>query len=55
MHNPADYGYQRIDLKYAPFFKLKITLNEFLSPAYPLGYVQWDLLERVCFNLIITL
>lgn len=55
MHNPADYGYRRIDLKYAPLFKLKLTLNELFSTAYPLGFVQWELLERVCFSYITSI
>lgn len=46
MRNPKDYGYRRIDLKYAPFFKIKVTLNEIVSLAYPLGNLQWELLEK---------
>ncbi|EFN68349.1 NADH dehydrogenase [ubiquinone] 1 alpha subcomplex subunit 9, mitochondrial [Camponotus floridanus] len=54
MHNPADYGYRRIDLKYAPLFKLKLTLNELFSTAYPLGFVQWELLEREAISDIVS-
>ncbi|KAL6428298.1 hypothetical protein ACFW04_008536 [Cataglyphis niger] len=46
IRDPVDFGYMRIDLKYAPFFKLKTTLNELISPAYPLGFLQWERLER---------
>jgi len=52
IHDPVEYGYKRIDLKYAPLFKLKVSLNEFISLAYPLGNLQWERLERVCFNFI---
>ncbi|XP_012224752.1 NADH dehydrogenase [ubiquinone] 1 alpha subcomplex subunit 9, mitochondrial [Linepithema humile] len=46
IRNPIGYGYMRLDLKYAPLFKLKVSLNEFLSTAYPLGNLQWEHLER---------
>lgn len=52
IRDPVDYGYMRLDLKYAPLFKLKVSLNEFLSFAYPLDYLQWEHLERVCFIFI---
>lgn len=51
MHNPADYNYSRIDLKYAPFFQLQVTINELIALAHPIGYIQWERLERVCFLL----
>lgn len=47
IRNLDEYGYMRIDLKYAPLFKIKVSLNEFISPAYPLGSLQWERLERV--------
>ncbi|CAB0035797.1 unnamed protein product [Trichogramma brassicae] len=42
----VDYGYQRIDLDWAPLFKLKVTLTEMLSPAYPIGLLHWEGLEK---------
>jgi len=48
MHNDTkEYNYRRINLKYAPLFKLQVSLSEILSPSNPMGYLQWDLLERV--------
>ncbi|KAJ8675842.1 hypothetical protein QAD02_011628 [Eretmocerus hayati] len=41
-----DYGYRRLDLKWTPLFQLKVTATEFLSPAYPLGYLHWEGLEK---------
>lgn len=40
-------GYRRLDIDYCPLFKLKVTLTEKLSPAYPVGYLHWQALERV--------
>ncbi|NP_001165787.1 NADH dehydrogenase (ubiquinone) 1 alpha subcomplex, 9, 39kDa [Nasonia vitripennis] len=40
------YGYRRLDLDRMPLFKLKVTLTEFLSPAYPIGYLHWEGLEK---------
>ncbi|XP_033216242.1 NADH dehydrogenase [ubiquinone] 1 alpha subcomplex subunit 9, mitochondrial isoform X2 [Belonocnema kinseyi] len=39
-------GYRRLDIDYCPLFKLKVTLTEKLSPAYPVGYLHWQALER---------
>lgn len=50
IRDPIQYGYKRMDLKYAPLFKIKVSLNELISTAYPIGYLQWDRLERVCFS-----
>ncbi|XP_032668401.1 NADH dehydrogenase [ubiquinone] 1 alpha subcomplex subunit 9, mitochondrial [Odontomachus brunneus] len=46
VRDPIGYGYKRMDLKYTPLFKLKVSLNELVSLAYPLGYMQWEHLER---------
>ncbi|XP_011647133.1 NADH dehydrogenase [ubiquinone] 1 alpha subcomplex subunit 9, mitochondrial [Pogonomyrmex barbatus] len=46
IYNAEIRGYGRMDLKYAPLFKLQLTLNELLTPANPVGYVQWEYLER---------
>lgn len=39
--------YRRMDIDYCPLFKLKVEITERLSPAYPLGYLSWQYLERV--------
>lgn len=52
IRNPEEYGYRRIDLKYTPLFKLKVTLNEMIALAQPLGFLQWEHLERVCMGRI---
>ncbi|XP_018393028.1 PREDICTED: NADH dehydrogenase [ubiquinone] 1 alpha subcomplex subunit 9, mitochondrial-like [Cyphomyrmex costatus] len=46
IRDPVEDGYRRINLKYAPLFQLKVILNEYISPAYPLGHLQWEYLER---------
>lgn len=50
IRDPVEEGYKRIDLKYAPFFKMQVTLNELISPAHPLSFLQWEMLERVRSN-----
>ncbi|EFN75665.1 NADH dehydrogenase [ubiquinone] 1 alpha subcomplex subunit 9, mitochondrial [Harpegnathos saltator] len=44
--NPIEYGYKRTHLKYSPLFQLKVYVNEFITFAYPFGYLQWEYLER---------
>ncbi|XP_011164362.1 NADH dehydrogenase [ubiquinone] 1 alpha subcomplex subunit 9, mitochondrial [Solenopsis invicta] len=46
IRDPVEDGYRRFDLKYAPLFKLKVSLNELISTAHPLGYLSWEHLER---------
>ncbi|XP_043462053.1 NADH dehydrogenase [ubiquinone] 1 alpha subcomplex subunit 9, mitochondrial [Leptopilina heterotoma] len=38
--------FRRLDIDYCPLFKLKVAITERLSPAYPLGYLSWQYLER---------
>ncbi|EZA54234.1 NADH dehydrogenase [ubiquinone] 1 alpha subcomplex subunit 9, mitochondrial [Ooceraea biroi] len=55
MHNnPEEYNYRRLDLKYTPFFKLKVALIEAISPAYPIGYLHWELLEREAISDVVS-
>ena len=40
-------GLGRVDIKYTPLFKLKVSLFEMISPAWPLGWLYWEGLEKV--------
>ncbi|KAL0123306.1 hypothetical protein PUN28_005683 [Cardiocondyla obscurior] len=46
IRDAEQFGLKRINLKYAPLFKIKVTLNETFSLAYPIGGLQWEYLER---------
>ncbi|CAG9768084.1 unnamed protein product [Ceutorhynchus assimilis] len=40
------WGYQKYNMKWDPFFQLKVTLTERLSPTWPLGDLSWERVER---------
>ncbi|KAG5343365.1 NDUA9 dehydrogenase, partial [Acromyrmex heyeri] len=54
IRDPVQDGYKRMHLKYAPLFQLKVTLNEYLSPAYPLGNLQWERFEREAISDVVS-
>lgn len=41
------FNYLRYDIKYNPFFKVKVFFTSFL-PGFPPGYVTWERIEREC-------
>lgn len=46
MRRDTDWGYKRYDLRYDPFFQLKITLTEKLRVGFPIGNLHWERVER---------
>jgi hypothetical protein len=46
-HDYHDLMYRILDLDRWPLFKLKVTLCELCTLAYPLGYLHWEGLEMV--------
>ncbi|KYQ59482.1 NADH dehydrogenase [ubiquinone] 1 alpha subcomplex subunit 9, mitochondrial [Trachymyrmex zeteki] len=54
IRDPVQEGYKRVHLKYSPSFYLKVTLNEYISPAYPLGYLQWERIEREAISDVVS-
>ncbi|XP_066255635.1 NADH dehydrogenase [ubiquinone] 1 alpha subcomplex subunit 9, mitochondrial [Euwallacea similis] len=42
----GDWGYSRYDMRWDPFFQLKVTLTEKLSYSWPLGHLHWEKLEN---------
>lgn len=50
MRKDEKWGYVRYDMKYDPiFFPLKVMLVNLISPAYPLGGLHWESIEKVIF------
>lgn len=48
MRKDAEWGYQRYDMKYDKiFFPLKVMALNMISPAYPLGGLHWEAIEKV--------
>ncbi|XP_034941122.1 NADH dehydrogenase [ubiquinone] 1 alpha subcomplex subunit 9, mitochondrial [Chelonus insularis] len=45
-HEPMEYGYRKLDIKYYPLFKLKVSICESMSVNSPLGYLHWEGLEK---------
>uniref|UniRef100_A0A2A4JI70 NADH dehydrogenase [ubiquinone] 1 alpha subcomplex subunit 9, mitochondrial n=1 Tax=Heliothis virescens TaxID=7102 RepID=A0A2A4JI70_HELVI len=47
MRKGESWGYHRYDMKYDPiFFPLKVLLINTISPAYPLGGLHWEGIEK---------
>lgn len=44
------HGYFRYDLRYDPFFKIRVSVSELISPSFPIGNLHWERLERVKIN-----
>ncbi|KAG8221842.1 hypothetical protein J437_LFUL003218, partial [Ladona fulva] len=51
MRKDESWGYKRIDLRWDLPFQLRITLTEKICPSWPLGYLGWDKMERVPWEL----
>lgn len=46
MRRDDRYGYKRYDLRFDPFFKLRVTLTNAISPYYPIANLHWERVER---------
>lgn len=54
MRKDEKWGYVRYDMKYDPIiFPLKVLLVNLISPAYPLGGLHWESIEKVNINITI--
>lgn len=42
----TDYGYKRTNIRNTPLFRWKVSFIEAMSPAYPLGLMHWEGLEK---------
>jgi NADH dehydrogenase (ubiquinone) 1 alpha subcomplex subunit 9 len=47
MRKDEKWGYIRYDMKWDPFFRMKVSLTEAICPGWPLGYLGWEKLEKV--------
>jgi len=52
MRKDEEWGYIRYDMRFDPLFKLKVTLNEKVCPAWPIAAMTWEKLEKVTFNIL---
>ncbi|XP_015596940.1 NADH dehydrogenase [ubiquinone] 1 alpha subcomplex subunit 9, mitochondrial [Cephus cinctus] len=46
MRKTPDLGFARTDVETSYFFQLKVTINEKISPAWPMAYLHWEGLEK---------
>ncbi|XP_059481212.1 NADH dehydrogenase [ubiquinone] 1 alpha subcomplex subunit 9, mitochondrial [Neocloeon triangulifer] len=46
MRRGPDSGYFRYDMRFDPFFKLKVTLTEKVCPGWPIASLSWEKLEK---------
>ncbi|XP_044255432.1 NADH dehydrogenase [ubiquinone] 1 alpha subcomplex subunit 9, mitochondrial [Tribolium madens] len=46
MRKDKDWGYYRYDMRYDPFFQMRITLTEKLRVGFPIGNLHWERVER---------
>lgn len=47
MRKDENWGFKIMDMKYDPLLPLKVIGINMISPAYPLGNLSWESLERV--------
>jgi len=45
-NDAVEYGYRRMDIKYTPLFRIKVSLTEFIAPGAPIGLMHWEGLEK---------
>lgn len=40
------YDYKRLNMKYDPAFRLRVTMTEKYCPSWPIAFLGWDKMER---------
>lgn len=48
MRRDRSWGYRRYDMRYDPFFAMRVTISNMISPNYPIGNLHWERIEREC-------
>lgn len=48
MRKDEEWGYYRYDLRYDPFFQMRVAINNAISPSYPMADLHWERIEREC-------
>lgn len=46
MRRDVEWGYWRYDMRFDPWFHMKVALSEKVSVTWPFGGVTWDKIER---------
>ncbi|KAL1129932.1 hypothetical protein AAG570_012876, partial [Ranatra chinensis] len=46
MNKTDNWGYLRYDLRFDPFFQLRVTVSPYLTFGWPLGNLHWEKIER---------
>lgn len=46
MRKDDEWGYKRYDMRWDPFFQLRVTLTQKLSLNWPIAHLHWEKLER---------
>lgn len=46
MAKDEEWGYHRYDMRFDPFFQMKVTLTNLFSPSYPIANLHWERIER---------
>jgi len=46
MRRDAAWGYKRTDMRWSPFFRLRVTMMDNLVPSWPVAFLGWDKIER---------
>lgn len=48
-----EWDYWRYDLRYDPFFKIRVAATNLVCPSWPVGYLTWERIERENFTDIV--
>lgn len=48
MKKDEEWGYWRYDMKWDPFFQMKVSMTKMISPSHPMANLHWERLEREC-------
>ena len=46
MRKNKEWGYWRYDMRYDPFFQMRVSMTELARVSWPLGNLHWDKVER---------
>lgn len=46
MKKDEKWGYVRYDMRFDPFFRMKVSITEKVCPGFPVGNLHWERVER---------
>ncbi|KAL1500964.1 hypothetical protein ABEB36_006374 [Hypothenemus hampei] len=41
-----DWGYKRYDMRWDPFFQMRVTFNDMVTISWPIGNLHWEKIEK---------